>query len=520
MGLSELFTSGGGWIHPANLGLAAIWDPSKGDNRKAIRKIEPPIIDPDGSGPQEPGPAPIYCSGQSLLPNGDVLITGGNLVWPESSDEHSGFAGIPHTFTFDPWTEEFTPQPAMNGGRWYPSQVLMGDGRTLVLGGFTEFANDSNPDNADARSKDTEVFSAGDRRGAQGSWTRETQTWTTPLYPHLYTLPSGDVLFGGPGKFGATRLFDPSDDSWSQSLANSSQERTGGTAVPVRPTPRGTNRYAQIGGFDGRPIANGGSYDPVTKTAPSVNTSEIFNAKDPEAGWKPWKPLVVNRSYQNTVLLPDLSMVTVGGGTGFSNAEGSWTTDATAQRRRVEVLDPETGEWRLGPSQREDRSYHSTAVLLPDGRVWSAGDDHHPYGNDQSKPRNMGDFSTKDTAEIYKPAYLFKSGKRPKIRAVSKRINYAARFGVKTAKGRGSKAVLIAPSQTTHAADMHQRLIPLARKRKLAGKGFDFRSPGKPSIAPPGYYMLFVLSGNGKPSVAEWVRLDPNASAAKRIGQL
>ena len=86
------------------------------------------------------------------------------------------------------------------------------------------------------------------------------------------------------------------------------------------------------------------------------------------------------RSHANTVLLPDGSMVTVGGGWGDkklggeNGAPGQWA--AAPFHMTTELWSPRSRTWRLGPPQREFRTYHSTALLLPDGRVVSAGDDY------------------------------------------------------------------------------------------------------------------------------------------------
>ena len=50
---------------------------------------------------------------------------------------------------------------------------------------------------------------------------------------------------------------------------------------------------------------------------------------------------------------------------------------AEPEKRHIELWDPDTGQWTLGPAQTEARAYHSTALLLPDGRVMSAGDDYN-----------------------------------------------------------------------------------------------------------------------------------------------
>ena len=93
----------------------------------------------------------------------------------------------------------------------------------------------------------------------------------------------------------------------------------------------------------------------------------------------------VGRGHHNTVLLPDGSMVTVGGGVGIRNGD-QWEADAA--QRQVELWDPATGAWRLGAAQAESRAYHSTALLLPDGRVVSAGDDVNG-GTDQGHRRDL-----------------------------------------------------------------------------------------------------------------------------------
>ena len=43
-------------------------------------------------------------------------------------------------------------------------------------------------------------------------------------------------------------------------------------------------------------------------------------------------------------------------------------------------------------------------------------------------------------------------------------------------------------------------------------------SPPDPSVAPPGWYMLFALDARGVPSVARWIQLDPDAPAIRGAG--
>jgi len=68
----------------------------------------------------------------------------------------------------------------------------------------------------------------------------------------------------------------------------------------------------------------------------------------------------------------------------------------------------------------------------------------------------------------------------------------------------------------TAAAVMHQRLVPLKLKSRVRRTGINVASPPSPAVAPPGYYMLFVLR-DGVPSVARWVLMTDAAKDAPRI---
>src|SRR4030095_14871438 len=77
-----------------------------------------------------------------------------------------------------------------------------------------------------------------------------------------------------------------------------------------------------------------------------------------------------------------------------------------------------------------------------------------------------------------------------------------------------SSAVLIRPGSTTHAGDMEQRLIGLCGGTtpcNASGNTLSLTTPPDGSIAPPGYYMLFLLDSSGVPSKASFIQLTPNS---------
>jgi hypothetical protein len=254
-----------------------------------------------------------------------------------------------------------------------------------------------------------------------------------------------------------------------------------------------------MGGYTTQAAADGNFY--------GTKTVETLDYRTPSAGWKPGPSLQVARAHHNTVLLPDGSMAAIGGGLGITKADGNWGVDPAAPQRQIELYDPATGQWRLGPAQIEDRAYHSVALMLPDGRIWSAGDDHNP--------KVGGAISTFDTAEIWTPPSLYK-GKRPRVKSNPKSVRWGDEFTI-SAYADGAvptKAVLMAPAAVTHGVDMNQRRVELQVTQAWDGNAIKVKAPPTPQVAPPGYYMLVLLSQDGIPSGAPWIKLDAAAPDA------
>jgi hypothetical protein len=432
---------------------------------KTTRAVHPPRI-----AEREDEPANIFCAGQSFLDDGTVLVMGGTIGRRE---------GLDTIFTFDPVSETWRRQANMRHGRWYPTQVLLADGRTVVLDGLNEQGEPHVNPEIESYTRFTPAW---DFVGLLGIRGQPGQPPAGGLYPHTFQMPSGRVLVAGP---------EPSD-SWFFSLnrigalswedAPNPTRHTWGTGVLLPGGAGGSTRVALIGGVDRDSLPDTGSSTPL----PGVQT---FDEASPGAGWTSAPPLNHGRAHHNTVQLPDRSMVTVGGGYGILN--GNRRSGDAAIHRNIELYDAASGQWTLGPAQDELRTYHSTALLLPDGRVLSAGDDG--YGG-----------SSNDTAEIYEPPYLFK-GPRPSIASAPDSVTYGEAFTVE-ASADATRAVLMAPAAVTHANDMSQRHVPLAATAGPAGT-LTIDAPAAPELAPPTYYMLFVLNDQGVPSVARFIRL-------------
>lgn len=449
---------------------ATLWNPRGG--AKAMRAVLPPLIDVDGDG--IPEHVPLYCSGQTTLPDGRLLVTGGTLDLRWAAHGYTAPPGLKVVLIFDPRTETWSRAPDMSVARWYPTQVELADGRTVVLGGYDDAKPTQLTHNLDVVSPDG--------RSVTHAPSGDRETWT---YPGLLLMPDARVLLAGP-RMQDTGLLDPRTLKWSP-VAPLPQTRGGENLVPV-PTSTGSSPEAMIlGGADFLAQTGG-------RTVRAYTSAITFDARRPGAGWRPAPSLHHPRNWPNTVLLPDGSMVIVGGGTGITPRDVSYTADGTT--RHVELWDPHTKRWRVGPAQREDRTYHSVALLLPDGRVWSAGDDANPNRDG-------------DTAELYEPPYLFR-GERPRIVSGPKRIAPRRSFTLKVTGPVPARVTMLAPGNTTHARDMQQRFVELKIRRRSTSGGvttLTVDGPRSAAVAPPGPWMLFALSGRGAPSAARWTSL-------------
>jgi hypothetical protein len=442
---------------PENTARAHIYDLEHPERQP--REVNPP---PDSQG----RPINVWCSGISYLPDGRLLVTGGNLGYNSQS---GGYLGLPTVLTFDPFTEKWTRHENMRHGRWYPGQTMLPDGRTIILSGEDENG---------VKNREIEMF---DPRTNDVSWvyTRQedgsTDNSVMPMgawYPRTFVMPSGRALMAGPNPVDSLFFWmEGSKFRWSP--AQQGRYRTYGGVVLLPGGPSGSTRVLATGGYRDKDIGVDA-------------TTQVLDERTER--WSTASDMNVARGHHNVVTLPDGSLVSIGGGLGKVGAD-SYAFSPTVDQRSAELY--KDGNWTLGPSQTEYRTYHSTAALLPDGRVLSGGDDR-------------ADHKETDTFEIYEPAYLHKSGGRPVIQSAPSTVDYGESLSVATS-GPVKRAVLMAPAATTHGFDSNQRHVEL-RVTPRAG-GVDAVAPPNANVAPPGYYMLFVLDEAGVPSVAKWVKV-------------
>jgi hypothetical protein len=475
---------------------AYLWDP-------AHPEVPPVLKNP-------PDKANIWCAGQTFTEDGELVVFGGNLDYESPSQT---WKGLDRVFTFNPWTETWKEQPRMVHGRWYPTGVRLPDGRVPIMSGLDESGQLIPHSNT---VQEVELFTPAAALGGVGTIKTigsigtglDDERAKKPLgnlYPRMVVMADGHTYTAGPDR-DQTWVLDDVDAtptfSW-HDIPNMNRSRTWGTTVPLPSGASGPTKLLAMGGteFSGDP---------------STTTTELFDLNNP-GSWQlqTGKDNLYGRGHANTVLLPDGSMVEVGGGRGNLDGFESPLHYAEPEKRHIELWDPDTGDWTLGPAQTESRAYHSTALLLPDGRVMSAGDD---YNGDPGKiDANTDTDPMEDTAEIYKPPYLFR-GPRPTITSIGTTptttdptsgvpiLGFNGSFGVNTPDTNITGAALAAPGAVTHGVDMNQRMLEL---NVVQGTGcVSVTAPTGRNAAPPGYYMLFLLNDQGVPSVAKFVKLE------------
>jgi hypothetical protein len=396
----------------------------------------------------------MFCNGMSVLPDGRPFIAGGTI-------KYNPFLGINKASIFDPVANQFTDLLPMRYGRWYPTTTILPDGSALVFSGTTETGGTNSKQ---------EIFSPW-----LWSWSPAYSAgWTPPLYPRLHVLPNGNVFYSGPSY--QSRYYYPATHSWSGVVAttNYAAKRTYGSSVLL-------------------PLWPADNYKPVVMilggNTTATATTELIDLSAATPAWQ-WGPSMSQaRIEMNAVILPNGKVLAIGGSASDEKAStASYNAD---------LYDPATNTFSSAGKNAIPRLYHSTALLLPDATVWLAG----------SNPQR-GTYDPR--MEIYQPAYLFDStgnlAARPTIASAPAYVTYGQTFTVQTPDAADiTSAVFVRPGAVTHAFDMDQRLVGLTY---TAGAGtLSLTAPPNSNIAPPGYYMLFLLNSDGVPSVARFIQL-------------
>jgi galactose oxidase len=385
----------------------------------------------------------------TAVPAPSLLFCAGHDFLPDgrllvTGGHISDLHGLPNANVFDPVSGAWQVQPAMAAGRWYPTNTTLPDGEVLTLAGT---------DSAGAQVTIPEVWTGTGWRQLTGA------SLALPYYPRMFVAPDGRVFYAGEEQ--QSRYLDVTGaGSWTNGPLRQFGNRDYGSAVMYEP---GKILYA--GGGD-----------------PPTNTAEIIDLNTATPMWTYTASMAHARRQMNGTLLPTGDVLVTGGtaDTGFSNPAGAVYA--------AELWSPTTGRWTSLARNAVIRIYHQTSLLLPDGHVLNSGSGGATGAVDELN------------YELYSPPYLL-NGPRPTITgATPAAVAYSQSLVVTTPDGAAiTKVTFIRFGSVTHAFDQSQRLVPLTFTRVTGA--LSIALPVSRAAAPPGPYMLFLVNGNGVPSV-------------------
>lgn len=401
----------------------------------------------------------VFCSGLAHLTDGRLFLAGGNL--------DSALNGIRQTHVFDPSTNTWSLGPTMASGRWYPTVTPLRNGEMLITSGRVDVP---------------EV-----RTTSGGLRSLSTAPLSQPLYPWTDVAPDGRAFVSGPDPTLRSLDTDGTGAWQSQGTRDSINRDYGGHAL------YDIGKILVAGGGpssrDARLIDVNGATPSVTATAPMAN----------------------GRRQNNLTVLADGSVLATGG-----NSSGAGLVDLANGVYAAERWNPATGAWTTLAAESVTRQYHSTALLLPDGRVLSSG------GGICGTCDQVGYLAK--NAQVFTPPYLFKSdgsgelAPRPVIDAAPTVADYGLPLAIDTAQAASiRKVALVRLGAVTHSVNMDQRYVPLAFT--AGATSLTATAPASAGVAPPGVYMLFLVDADGVPSVARMVTLAGNSAPSVSITQ-
>lgn len=511
----------------------------------------------------------LFCSPLVQLPDGRVLSAGGTKYYlePGVTDPTTGksyglseLQGLRATriFTPDASGGSWSNAPGnsdLHYGRWYPTMVTQSSGRIFIASGVTKLIkplyNDGRPPADSGRNVvETETFDPGTNLwtlnhstapGADPTLTDASQQ-SLPLFPRLHLLPDGKVYYDAAGqtfnpdgqaydemKWVNAKIYDPATQAWRDLQADTPTGLPLVAGAPLGFRGSGFSVLLPLSFKDGytkaRIFSGGGVVGP-TPGAYFGDDSTTINTIDTAHGdalHSTSGPQLLNkRWYPSAVVLPD-GEVFVTNGANRDEVDAPGSANPILQ---TELIDPDAGTVAAGPSLPADhgRTYHNSAVLLPDGRVLIGGhapiNSFYAFQSDAGSAAGLSKPEADPTFQIYSPPYLSYPAPgggtipQPTILDADKTAMWNKPLNIESHDAASiAKVVLVRDPSVTHLTDGDQRTVELAIT-KIEGSDITAAVPG-PSVLPPGPYMLFIertVNVGGK------TRFVPSVSRPIRIG--
>lgn len=502
------------------------------------------VLPPPLSSTETQNDGALFCTDLKFLPDGRVLANGGTGYYLEPNvDAGNGvdygvteLEGLKSTRLYDPASNSWQQVGDMRWGRWYPTTVTLPNGHLFTASGVTKLVKPVYPDRPGdslTNVRETETY---DPVTAEWTYNGASADRSLPLYPRLSVLPDGKVFYDAEGQsfnpFGQSydealwneaAVYDPRTKTWRSlgipglkgatnpqgDLGHAIQDIQGrgipggGSAFTI-PGFRGSTFSVMLPltpGADGRYtkasyLTAGGVLNPPSPGSYFATSDSRIVTVDTAHGDRmtttPTGDLSEPRWYSTAVLLPTGQVLAFNG----SDRDEVAGPGVEIPIRKTEMFDPATDRWTTLASSHQPRTYHNTAVLLPDGRVLVGG--HAPISTLYLRDTTVlqGVTAPNDgrdpSFEIYSPPYLY-WGPRPVITSAPTSIDYGTTIQVTTdmPANRIDSVVLVRNPSLTHLVDADQRNVVL-RVISRSGNTLTLAAPPDGAVAPPGPYMLFA----------------------------
>ena len=390
----------------------------------------------------------MFCAAPAMGIDGRPIFAGGRNAVRSST-------------VFDWQTNQWVRTEDMHDGRWYASSTTMPDGSIVTATGSIGTGVGK-----------VERFSAGSgwMRLAGAQWV----SGMTHDFPHNLVAPNGRLIYTGPA--GWMRWIDPS----------------GSGSMTMTDTFFPGNRTGQSGGLvmydEGKVLFAGGS----VVGGGTTNVAHIADISTATPTVTAVAPMQFRRRYHNALMLPDGKAIVIGGNTTGLAFRDDGSIFAP------EMWDPATGVWTELADMAIPRNYHSVALLLPDGRIFSGGG-----GLSANTATNHQD------AQLFSPPYLFNPDGSPAVRPqLSSAPAMSSPGGSVQVTGSANieRFTMVRMMATTHAFSSDVRFLNVSHTTTAAGT-YQLALHPNINVLVPGYWMLFGIDAQGTPSVASILKI-------------
>ncbi|MCD7456072.1 hypothetical protein HAX54_030574 [Datura stramonium] len=442
----------------------------------------------------------VWCSSGSVFPDGSLIQTGGYNDGEKVVRVFKPCNNASTTTTCD-WREI---QGALNQKRWYATNHILPDGRQIVIGGRRTFNYEFYPKTNSANHVYSLPFLV---------QTNDLKSENN-LYPFVFLNVDGNlfifannraILFDHtknavvknypemPG--GEPRNYPSTGSAVLLPLKNLQAREIQAEVLVCGGAPKGSYISAKNGNFSG-----------------ALNTCGRITITDPNPQWT-METMPLARTMGDMVILPNGNVLIINGA-GTGTAAWECGRDPVLKPVIYRPDNPFNSRFEIQNPSTIPRMYHSTAILLRDGRVLVGGSNPHIYYNFTTTL-----FPTELSLEAFSPSYLDPGSEDLRPQIISPASQYAIGYGQRVSirfKVSGwvnrnlVTVTMVAPGFNTHSFTMNQRLLVLASDnvKPIGEKAYQINvvTPNNAKLAPPGYYLLFVVHQD-IPSEGIWIKI-------------